>query len=72
MSEFSDKLAASYSHCDEPIRTMTTATSTPRIEAMKATLPDEPSPQDLIQSLQAALKAEKDFHRLFDAKLIEV
>ncbi len=51
---------------------MTTATSTPRIEAMKATLPDEPSPQDLIQSLQAALKAEKDFHRLFDAKLIEV
>jgi len=49
-----------------------TTTTTSRLDKLKAALPESPSPQDLIASLQQTLTDQKDFHRLFDAKLLEV
>ncbi len=49
-----------------------TKTNTSRLDKLKAALPESPSPQDLIASLQQTLTDQKDFHRLFDAKLLEV
>lgn len=49
-----------------------TKTTTSRLDKLKAALPESPSPQDLIASLQQTLTDQKDFHRLFDAKLLEV
>lgn len=50
---------------------MTTASGT-RIETLKQNAPDGSSPDNLLEALQQTLAAEKDFHRLFDAKLIAV
>jgi len=60
--------------CDDDRRSMNTSTSThsPRIASMKRALPENAGPQEILKSLQATLLAEKDFHRLFDAKLIDV
>jgi len=38
---------------------------------MTGSLPESPSPDDILIALQATLAKEKDFHRLFDAKLMK-
>ena len=50
----------------------TTATSTSRIEKLRGALPDSPGSDDYLAALEKTLTKEKDFHRLFDAKLIRV
>lgn len=50
---------------------MSSATSTSRVDSLKQSLSEGATDEDLIKALQATLIAEKDFHRLFDARLIE-
>ena len=50
---------------------MTTTAATGRIDAMKQAMPENASDDDIVNALQQTLTAEKDFHRLFDAKLIQ-
>ena len=50
---------------------MTTTAATGRIDAMKQAMPENASDEDIVNALQQTLTAEKDFHRLFDAKLIQ-
>lgn len=45
--------------------------STSRVEQLNGRLTDAASQQDIVHALQETLKSEKDFHRLFDALLIE-
>lgn len=49
-----------------------TATTTTRIEQFQNSLPEEPASGDFLDALEQTLTTEKDFHRLFDAKLIRV
>jgi hypothetical protein len=50
----------------------TTTASSPRIDTLKQQLPENPSHTDLLAALQQTLTDEKDYHRLFDAKLMLV
>lgn len=50
----------------------TPAAPTNRIQQMTEGLPESPSKDDVLKALHATLLAEKDYHRLFDAKLIAV
>ncbi|MCR9200239.1 MAG: hypothetical protein NXI04_16515 [Planctomycetaceae bacterium] len=45
--------------------------TTSRVAQLTNRLTEGASPQDIVQALQQTLKDEKDFHRLFDALLIE-
>ena len=51
-------------------------TSTPvtssRVDTLKQSLPENASRQEILKGLQHTLLAEQDFHRLFDAKLLQV
>ncbi len=49
----------------------TSASTTTRIDTMKGALPDSPTADDILKALLQTLVAEKDFHRLFDAKLLQ-
>lgn len=51
---------------------MTTTATGGRIDSMKKALTDKVDAEQIVEALQATLTAEKDFHRLFDAKLIGV
>lgn len=46
--------------------------TTDRINSFQQALPEQPSRHDLLQALQQTLIDAQDFHRLFDAKLVEV
>ncbi|MCP4175525.1 MAG: hypothetical protein GY758_32670 [Fuerstiella sp.] len=50
----------------------TTTASSARIDTLKKQLPESPSRTDLLAALQQTLADEKDYHRLFDAKLMQV
>jgi hypothetical protein len=50
----------------------TSASTTTRVATMKESLSENASAQDILNALQETLLAEKDFHRLFDAKLLQV
>jgi hypothetical protein len=50
---------------------MSTASGT-RIETLKQAAGDSSSPDELLRALQETLQSEKDFHRLFDARLIAI
>ena len=50
---------------------MNTPTATSRVEKLNERLTTDASSQDIVTALQDTLKAEKDFHRLFDALLLE-
>ncbi|MCP4854624.1 MAG: hypothetical protein GY903_09030 [Fuerstiella sp.] len=50
----------------------TTTASSPRIDNLKQQLPENPSRSNLLAVLQKTLADEKDYHRLFDAKLMQV
>lgn len=50
---------------------MNTPTATSRVEKLNDRLTAESSSQDIVSALQETLTAEKDFHRLFDALLME-
>jgi len=45
--------------------------TTSRVAQLTSRLGETASPQDIVQALQQTLKDEKDFHRLFDALLID-
>ncbi|HAD62118.1 MAG TPA: hypothetical protein DCG12_23005 [Planctomycetaceae bacterium] len=47
-------------------------TSPARIDAIRQNLSESSSPEEVTAALELVLVAEKDFHRLFDAKLIGV
>lgn len=49
----------------------TSASTTTRVESMKGALSDSPTADDILNALQDTLIAEKDFHRLFDARLLQ-
>ncbi len=49
----------------------TSAPASTRVDSMKQSLSADSSPQDIVKALQQTLLDEKDFHRLFDAKLIQ-
>lgn len=50
----------------------TSAPTSTRVETLKLALTDDSSPQEIVNALQQTLLEEKDYHRLFDAKLVEV
>ncbi|MCA9086769.1 MAG: hypothetical protein KDA81_22080 [Planctomycetaceae bacterium] len=50
---------------------MTNSTGTGSVAALRESLPPSASRQDLIAALQATLRERKDYHRLFDARMIE-